>query len=624
MIREFITREGRTSGRTRLFTRACTLGMASVISLTVIAGISMAGDGQSKTIEFEGKTWVAGLAKEVTVADYKGKKAMHVVGGEQSYVYLPEVEFQDGIIEVDIAGAIFSGIGFRGSENGKRLEKVYFRPQNAGTAKHANTVQYAVIGRKDGTWRYLRTNFPGKYETGADIKKDEWFHVRLVIRGAEVKVYVDEKPEPVLTVDKMLDGTSKGTVGVWGWNSYFANFHFTPASVGGVSQAAARDWPQWRGPNRDGKAAGFAAPEEWPAQLTQKWKVTVGSGDSTPALVGDKLYVFTRQGDEEVTKCLNAASGGELWKDSYVAQAVEGAARRHPGPRSSPAVADGKVVTLGVGGVVSCLDAATGKLVWRKDPFPRVVPRFFTSFSPIIVDGMAIAHLGGKGNGAIIAYDLATGNEKWRWAGEGPDYGSPALVTVEGTRQIVTPTEQSIVGISVADGKLLWQFPSPPPSRAYNAATPIVDGQTVIYAAKGRGTKGLKIEKQGDAFAVEELWSNPDLATQYNTPVLQDGLLFGLSDDNKFFCIDAQTGKTAWTDATARGSGGFGAIVGAGSCLVALTNDSQLIVYKPDGTAYGQIRSYKVADTVTNAHPVMSGNRIFVKDQDSLALWMVP
>ncbi len=391
----------------------------------------------------------------------------------------------------------------------------------------------------------------------------------------------------------------------------------------GAGSVLAQDWPQWRGPDRDGMASGFDAPGQWPAELTRKWSVKVGFGNATPALVGDKLYVSARQGDQEVTLCLNTANGNELWKDKYTAQAVTGAASRHPGPRSSPAVAEGKVVTLGVGGVVSCLDAATGKLVWRKDPFPKVVPRFFASFSPIIVDGMAIAHLGGKDNGAIIAYDLATGNEKWRWDGEGPDYGSPVLLTVEGTRQIASPTEKSIVGISVANGKLLWQFPSPLGRMAYNAATPIVDGQTVIYAAKGRGTKAIKIEKQGSGFAAKELWSNPDLGTQFNTPVLKGGLIFGLSDRNNLFCINAQTGKTAWTDGTARGSRGFGAIVGAGSCLIALTNDSQLIVFKPDGKAYSEIKRYKVAETVTNAHPVIAGNRIFIKDQETVTMWAI-
>ena len=388
-----------------------------------------------------------------------------------------------------------------------------------------------------------------------------------------------------------------------------------------ASCVLAQDWPQWRGPNRDGMLSGFIAPKQWPSELTQKWRTTVGFGDATPALVGDKLYVSARQGEEEVTVCLNAADGKELWKDKYTAQAVSGPASQHPGPRSSPAVADGKVVTLGVGGIVSCLDASTGKLVWRKDPFPKIVPRFFTSFSPIIFDGMAIAHLGGQGNGALIAYDLANGGEKWRWADEGPDYGSPVLFTVEGTKLIVTPTEKSIVGIGVTDGKLLWQFPFQPQGRAYNAATPIVVGQTIVVTGVGRGTKGLEIEKQGIDFAVKELWSNSDLATQFNTPVLMDGLLFGLSDRNNLFCIDAQTGQTAWTDAAAHGSRGFGAIVGASSFLILLTNDSNLIVYKPDGKAYSEIKRYKVAETVTNAHPVVSGNRIYIKDQDAVTMW---
>jgi outer membrane protein assembly factor BamB len=384
--------------------------------------------------------------------------------------------------------------------------------------------------------------------------------------------------------------------------------------------AFAQDWPQWRGADRDGKVKGFTAPESWPKELTQKWKVTVGAGDATPALVGDRLYVFARQGDDEVTLCLDAASKEELWLDKYAAQAVTGAAARHPGPRSSPAVADGKVVTLGVGGVLSCLDAATGDVVWRKDPFPEVVPQFFTATSPIIVDGTAVAHLGGKENGAIIAFDLASGDQKWRWAEEGPEYASPALLTVEGTRQIVTLTEKSIVGVGLADGKLLWRLPFEPARRAYNAATPIVDGQTVIYTGAGRGTKAVKIEKQADGFAAKELWSNPELAPQFNTPVLKDGLLFGLSDGGNLFCINALTGQTAWTDATERGSGGFGAIVDAGSVILALPSNSELIAFEPSDTGYVELALMKVADMPTYAHPVIAGNRVFVKDQETLAL----
>ena len=356
--------------------------------------------------------------------------------------------------------------------------------------------------------------------------------------------------------------------------------------------------------------------------LVEKWKTTVGAGDATPALVGDKLYVFTRQGDDEVTLCLDARDGKQIWQDKYAAEAVTGAAARHPGPRSSPAVADGKVVTLGVGGVFSCLDAATGKVVWRKDPFPKVVPMFFTAMSPIIVDSKAIAYLGGKGNGALIAYDLATGAEKWRWAAEGPAYSSPVLLSVQDTKQLVTLTDESVVGIGAVDGKLLWQLPFAPARRAYNAATPIVDGQTVIYTGAGRGTKAVRIEKQGDGFVAKELWSNPDVAPQYNTPVLKDGLLFGLSDRGKLFCIKADNGQTAWID-TATNGRGFGEIVDAGSCIVALPSTAELIVYKPTGQRYEELARIKVSDTDIYAYPVIAGNRIFVKDANAVTMWTI-
>ncbi len=390
-----------------------------------------------------------------------------------------------------------------------------------------------------------------------------------------------------------------------------------------ASCAFAQDWPQWRGPARDGKVTGFEAPAVWPKQLTEKWRTTVGTGDATPALLGDNLYVFARQGEDEVTLCLHADTGKEIWKDAYAAQAVSGAASRHPGPRSSPAVAGGKVVTIGVGGVLSCLDAAKGKLVWRKDPFPKVVPRFFTAMSPMIVGTTAIAHLGGQGEGAMLALDLATGEEKWRWTAEAPEYASPVLMTVDGTEQIVTLSEKSLLGISLADGKLLWQVSFVPKGRAYNAATPIIDRQTVIFTGSGRGTRAVKIEKQSDGFAARELWSNPEVATQFNTPVLKDGLLFGLTDRSNLFCLRAATGEIAWTDDT-RYERGFAAMVDAGTVLLVLPSSSELIAFKPSEEKYEEVARVKVADSPTYAHPLIAGNRIFIKDADAVTMWTIP
>jgi outer membrane protein assembly factor BamB len=389
-------------------------------------------------------------------------------------------------------------------------------------------------------------------------------------------------------------------------------------SAGG---ARAQDWPQWRGPNRDGKAV-FTAPATWPKELIQKWKVTVGDGVATPALVGDKLYVFSRQDGNEITRCLNAANGDELWQEKYAAEGATGPASGFSGPRSSPVVFDGKIVTLGVRGALSCLDAVGGTKLWRRNDFQDSLPRFFTSCSPIVVNGLVIVQLGGEGGGAIVAYDLATGDEKWKWTGDGTAYASPVLLTIAGSQEIVAETAKNIVGLSTIDGKLFWQVPFAVQGRAYNAATPIVEGDTVIYSGSGRGTSAVKIEKQGDAVAAREVWSVKDNGVQFNTPIVKNGLVFGISDRDMLFCINPQGSQTAWTTRT-DGGRGYGSVVDAGSVLLALTPGATLRVLEPSDKEYKELASYKVADGGTYAYPVVSGNRIFIKDKDAVTLWTV-
>jgi outer membrane protein assembly factor BamB len=395
-----------------------------------------------------------------------------------------------------------------------------------------------------------------------------------------------------------------------------------------ASSVWAQDWPQWRGPNRDGKAVGFTAPRTWPKELTQKWKVSVGDGVATPALAGDKLYVFSRQGGNEVIRCLDAATGKEVWKDEYESGPATGAAGGFPGPRGSPTVADGKVVTLGVRGILSCLDAATGKVLWRKDDF-KSWPQFYTSSSPIVDGGLCIAQLGGgRGGGGVVAYNLTDGSEKWKWTGDGPAYASPSLLTLGDDKVLVAETAGNVVALSLTDGKLLWRTPFAPGGggfgRGYNAASPMVEGQTLFLNGSGRGVKALKVEKGGEGLAPKEVWSNMDNSTQYNTPVLKDGLVYGVSSSNVLFCIDAGTGKTTWkTDLPAvdRRSQGYASVVDAGSVLFALNPSTQLVVFEPSGKEFKQVAKYKVGDAATYAYPIISGNRVFIKDRDSVILW---
>jgi outer membrane protein assembly factor BamB len=303
-----------------------------------------------------------------------------------------------------------------------------------------------------------------------------------------------------------------------------------------AGSALSQDWPQWRGPNRDGKVSKFALPKKWPAELTQKWKVTVGVGtDSTPALAGDRLFVFTRQGGDEVILCLDAGTGEEKWRNSYEAEAKTSADRSHPGPRSSPAVANGVVVTFGISGTLSCLDAASGSLKWRKNDFPGALPRFNTAMSPIIVEDLCIGQFGGQGSGAVFAYSLANGEQKWKWNSPGASHSSPNVMTVEGTKMVVVMTANNVVGINIADGALLWEMPFAP-GRGRQCAAPIIDGQTVICCGgQGQGIKAVAIKRKGDGFVVDELWNYTDNYVEFNTPVLKDDLLFAISQQNNLF-----------------------------------------------------------------------------------------
>lgn len=387
-----------------------------------------------------------------------------------------------------------------------------------------------------------------------------------------------------------------------------------------VNIVSAQDYPQWRGVNRDGNVTGFKAPAVWPKELKQEWKITVGLGDAGPVLMGKKLYSFTRQGTDEVLLCLDAASGKELWQNKYAACVVTGpSASAHQGPRSTPTVADGKVVTLGVCGVLSCLDAFSGKLLWRKENTTNLFPAFYTATSPIIVDGLCIAQLGGKDNGTTIAFDLSTGAEKWKYTGDGPTYSSPVIMTVDGKKQLVAYTEKSLVGLSTTDGKQLWKVDALAQNRFYNSATPVIDGQTVIVTGQGTGTKAIKIEKQGNEYVPKELWNNPDLGTKFNTPVMKDGFLYGLSNGRKLYCMDAAKGLTMWTDTTMNSD--FGSLINCGSVLMTLPSNSNLIVFKLSEKAYTQLTKIKVSDKPVFATPLIAGNQIFIKEAETLTLY---
>ncbi len=387
------------------------------------------------------------------------------------------------------------------------------------------------------------------------------------------------------------------------------------------STSFSQDWPQWRGLNRDCKVTGFKAPATWPAELKPEWKVTVGFGDATPVLAGTKLFLNTRQGEQEVVLCLDASTGRELWKDQYPSSAVTGPAGSHPGPRSTPAVADGKLVTFGASGILSCLDAGTGKLVWRKENPNNLVPQFYTGMSPLLVDNTCIVHVGAKEKGEVLALDLKTGNEKWKWSGDGPAYASPSVMTVDGKKHIIVQTENNLIALNFVDGKLIWQIPTPVQQRFYNCVSPYIDRQTIYLTGQGTGMKAVKIEKSGNGYITKDLWSNPSVGAKWNTPVLKDGFLYGFTDQKRIYCLNAATGQTGWIDNTVNSD--FATLVDCGDVFIGLPSTANLIVFKPVSSAYTEVAKYKVSETAIYAFPVIAGDKIYIKDAETLTMYRI-
>ena len=244
---------------------------------------------------------------------------------------------------------------------------------------------------------------------------------------------------------------------------------------------AAEQWTGWRGGSR---AAISAAP--MPATLAAKaadvWAVPVGIGHASPLVDGQRVYVFARKGEQEVAQALDLATGKVLWSAAYdQPYTMNSAATGHgKGPKSTPLLAGGRLYTLGITGVLSAFDAATGKVAWRHafDKEFGPPPDFGTAMSPIFDNGLVIAHVGGIRGGALRAFDPATGATKWSWSGDGPGYASPVAIVAGGVRQIVTETQTKIVGVDAATGALLWSLPFVTPYEQ-NAVTPAVAGDMV-------------------------------------------------------------------------------------------------------------------------------------------------
>ena len=399
----------------------------------------------------------------------------------------------------------------------------------------------------------------------------------------------------------------------------------TLAVTSTLVSAQAQDWNQWRGPTRDGRVTAFVPPAAWPERPTQAWKVAAGIGHASPVATGNRVFLFSRIAEQEALTAYDLATGKQLWRQAYDApyQMNPAATGHGKGPKSTPLVDRGRVFTLGISGILTAFDAASGKVGWTHDfkkDFTSTSPDFGASMSPMTDGDNVIAHVGGIGNGAIIAFNRATGAQQWSWKGDGPAYASPVIGTFGGVRHLITQTQKHIVGISPADGRELWRIPF---TTAYeqNVVTPVIANGLLIYSGLSKPTTAVRLAQHGGAWKAEEVWQNADIPMYMSSPVASGNALYGLTHRNRgqFFAADLASGKTLWTSPPRQGDNA--ALSLSGDLLIATTTDGEIVVMRRGTKAFDLVREYTVADSAVWAHPAFAGRGVLIKDEQHLSYW---
>lgn len=407
-------------------------------------------------------------------------------------------------------------------------------------------------------------------------------------------------------------------------------------AVGAAAQDAP-DWPGFRGLARDGQVAGWpdrlADPTAWPETLEQGWRVEVGLGHASPAVVGGRVFVFAREGEDEALRALDAATGEVIWRSADPAPyTMHRSALSHgPGPKATPEVAAGRVFTLGISGILSAWDAADGRLLWRRTEEERFVrarwPLYGTGASPLALPGgdIVLVHLGEPDNGVLAALDAATGETVWEIAGDGPAYVSPKLARIAGRDTVFTMTEERILALAPETGEVWWELPfTTPYDQNIVTPLPLPDGETVVFAGLANATVAVRFSADDTGqLASEAMWSVEDSPFYMSSPVLAAGRILGFSERNsgQFVSLDPATGASLWRSPPR--SGENAALLAFGNAVLALTDSGELLVLDPATESFEPLRRYSVADTPTWAHPVPLPEALLIKDEAHLTAWRI-
>jgi outer membrane protein assembly factor BamB len=383
------------------------------------------------------------------------------------------------------------------------------------------------------------------------------------------------------------------------------------------------DWPQWRGPRRDGISTETGLSKQWPAEGPKRlWQInTLGEGYGSLSIVGDRIYVHGVKGGNSVVYALNREGGATLWTAVLGPRLDQD---RGPGPRGTPTVDADRIYALNENGDLGCLRVKDGSIVWKKNilqEYRGSNPHWLISESPLI-DGNNVIVTPGGPDASIVAMDKMTGKTVWTSKGlsDPAGYASCIVADIQGVRTIMTLTAEAGVGVRASDGKPMWREESPANGTA-NCTTPVLDGNKVFYtSAYGTGCTMLELTTKNNLVYAQKKYFNRDMQNHHGGVVVHQGHVYGFSNAI-LSCMHLETGKLTWRDRSV----GKGSLTYADGKLFLLGEGHVAGLCEASPTAYKELGRFRIEDQgkPSWAHPVVSAGKLYIRNQGLLSCYDV-
>jgi hypothetical protein len=390
-----------------------------------------------------------------------------------------------------------------------------------------------------------------------------------------------------------------------------------PAAPNASAAPNAPEWPGFRGANRDDVVGGTRINTDWSASPpVELWRKPIGPGWSSFAVDGDLLYTQEQRGEEELVTCYRASTGDLVWRHSDRLRFYE--SNGGPGPRGTPTIAAGRVYAVGATGIVKALDARTGARIWSRDGLAdtaRTLPEWGIASSPLVVNDAVIVAVGGQ----LIAYDAATGNQRWIGQSGGAGYSSPHLVTIGGVAQVLLMRGARTISVSPTDGKLLWDYSGGPPaaSMVQPALTP--EGDVLVAAGDAMGGTGIRrvaVKREGDQWKVEERWHSRGLKPYFSDYVVHKGHAFGF-DGAIMSSINLADGERNWKGG--RYGNGQLLLLPDQDVLLIISEEGELALVSATPDKFTELARFPALSGKTWNHPVLIRDVLVVRNGEEMA-----